>query len=276
MAKNNSMLVCVLMTSAAALTACGTSDEPSEMVTGYSIVRTDGASMNAVMGDSLALSVVETLSDGKQHALPPGAVVTWTAPAAVTALPSDSTAEDPMPNFSAGPAALFIDNALRPDRAANLHSVLFVVGASATNSGSLGIAATIGGAVTGTATATIPVVSGPIGDTAHGATVYQMACGGCHGATGAGTAANPDGTFSYAGGTFDYPAPGLNGADGNLASDPSWSPSLLAMSARADVDNCGLVLRRPMPDWLSTPVEGHLLTDQDFADMFAFLATQTE
>lgn len=116
----------------------------------------------------------------------------------------------------------------------------------------------------------------PTGDVSHGAALYQKGCAGCHGATGSGTQANPDGTFSYAGRDYDYPAPALNAGDGGLASEPEWSPTLLAMSSRADIDNCGIMLRQPMPDWFSTPMGGRLLTSQDFADIYAFLATQTE
>lgn len=276
MTKSNRAFVWGLMISATVVAACGTSDAPSAMVTGYSIVRVDGASMSAATGDAVALNVVETLSDGSQKALPPGSAVAWTAPATVTALGADSTAPDPMPDFSVGPTALFIDNGLRPERAANLDSVLFVVDAGPSNSGSLSVSATISGPVSTIVTAMIPVASGPSGDASQGATIYRTACSGCHGATGAGTVANADGTFTYAGGTFDYPAPGLNAADGNLASDPSWSASLLAMAARADVDNCGITLRKPMPDWYSIPVSGRFLTGQDFADIYAFLATQTQ
>ena len=36
------------------------------------------------------------------------------------------------------------------------------------------------------------------------------------------------------------------------------------------MDNQGVALRAPMPDWLHQP-----LGTQDFADMYAFLKTQT-
>jgi hypothetical protein len=43
------------------------------------------------------------------------------------------------------------------------------------------------------------------------------------------------------------------------------------------MDNGGVALRLPMPDWLSTPnpATGAPLATQDFADIYAFLKTQT-
>jgi hypothetical protein len=80
-----------------------------------------------------------------------------------------------------------------------------------------------------------------------------------------------------AGGTYDFAAPGLNGEPGNLAGDPDYDAALLAVASRADMDNGGVALRFPMPDWLSqaNPMTGQLLTTQDLADMYAFLKTQT-
>jgi hypothetical protein len=77
---------------------------------------------------------------------------------------------------------------------------------------------------------------------------------------------------------YDYPAPGLNAEPGNVAGDPDWNAALLAFAARADVDNAGVALRVPMPDWLATPnpATGKPLTTQDFADIYAFLRTQTQ
>jgi hypothetical protein len=75
--------------------------------------------------------------------------------------------------------------------------------------------------------------------------------------------------------TYPYPAPGLNNAQGHLAGDPSWNAALLALAARADVDNNAVSLRVPMPDWLAGHTgTGALLSTQDFADIYAFLKTQ--
>ena len=50
------------------------------------------------------------------------------------------------------------------------------------------------------------------------------------------------------------------------------------IAARADIDNGGLELRLPMPDWLTekNPKTGDLLTTQDFADIYAYMKTQTQ
>jgi hypothetical protein len=74
--------------------------------------------------------------------------------------------------------------------------------------------------------------------------------------------------------TFDYPAPGLNTEPDNLAADPDWNAALFAMAARGDFDDGGIVLRKSMPDWLTTTISGHPPTTQDFADIYAFLRTQ--
>lgn len=123
-------------------------------------------------------------------------------------------------------------------------------------------------------TTKIPVGPTPVGDPSHGATVFAAACATCHGDAGEGTPANGDGRFTLEGAIYDYPAPGLNAAPDNLAEDMDWDVPLFAMASRGDLDDGAIVLRRPMPDWLATPVSGHLLTTQDFADMYAFLKTQ--
>lgn len=49
------------------------------------------------------------------------------------------------------------------------------------------------------------------------------------------------------------------------------------MAARADMDNGGLTLRVPMPSWLTTldPAMEQPLTSQDYADVYAWLKTQS-
>jgi hypothetical protein len=78
--------------------------------------------------------------------------------------------------------------------------------------------------------------------------------------------------------TYDFPALGLNAEPGNVGNDPAWNAALLAFSARSDVDNAGVTLRVPMKDWLqnANPAVGKPLTTQDFADIYAFLRTQTQ
>jgi hypothetical protein len=51
----------------------------------------------------------------------------------------------------------------------------------------------------------------------------------------------------------------------------------MAMSARADMDNMGVSLDLAMPKWLiRTSSTGNLLNTQDFADIYAWLATQSK
>jgi hypothetical protein len=58
--------------------------------------------------------------------------------------------------------------------------------------------------------------------------------------------------------------------------DPARNAALFAMSARADMDNGGLTLREPMPDWLVThEANGNPPTTQDLVDICAFMKTQT-
>jgi hypothetical protein len=79
------------------------------------------------------------------------------------------------------------------------------------------------------------------------ATTYAAGCATCHGAMAQGTTANADGSYMFDGGTYSYPAPGLDTEMGNLASDPDWNAALLAVAARSDMDNGGLELCAPMP-----------------------------
>lgn len=50
------------------------------------------------------------------------------------------------------------------------------------------------------------------------------------------------------------------------------------MASRSDIDNGGVTLQVPMPDWLSVPnpTTAQRLSTQDFADVYAFLKTQTQ
>jgi hypothetical protein len=80
---------------------------------------------------------------------------------------------------------------------------------------------------------------------------------------------------------FPYPAPPLSNtttdAGPNLAADPTWSAGLLGMAAQADIDNDGVALRPPMPTFFDTSDgTGKNLGAQDFADIYAWLKTQTQ
>jgi len=237
-----------------------------------------GGVPTAVAGDAIALKVVERFADNSIDDLPSSAFVTWIAPEAVTVLEPEATPnttdQGSIPAFGTAPTAIFIDNAQRPERAENLAGVLFIVDAGTVAGGTASVTAAITGSIASTVSVTIPVGATPAGNAANGATLYATACASCHGATGEGSPANPDGSYTLEGATYDYPAPGLNAATGNLASDPGWNPALFAMASRGDLDDDAIVLRAPMQDWLSTQVAGRVLTTQDFADLYAYLLTQ--
>ncbi|HEX4453965.1 MAG TPA: c-type cytochrome [Kofleriaceae bacterium] len=205
--------------------------------TGVAIQSATGRDLTSVVaGDALALELVETFSDGSTQ---PASGATWTAPITVETLDPDSTADSPIPAFGATPTSVFVDNALRVDRNDDLAGVLFVLDAGST-----------------------------------AGAVFAAGCATCHGVMAAGTMANADGSFTVDGGTYAYPAPGLDTEMGNLASDPDWNAALLAVAARNDMDNGGLELRAPMPDWFADTSTGALLSTQDFADIYAYLVTQ--
>jgi mono/diheme cytochrome c family protein len=134
----------------------------------------------------------------------------------------------------------------------------------------------------GNAFAVIDVAPAPTGDAGRGAVLYGESganCARCHGATGHGTDPDDNGTtYTYDNAVYDFPAPGLNAEPGNLANDPSWNAALLGVAAASDVDNGGVTLRAPMPDYLVSTNDEHpqTLTAQDYADLYAFLQTQTQ
>jgi len=271
---------CVL---AALVAACGSSPPSNTSPTPQlRIVTTSGAPLEAVAGDAVSLTVVEVMADGTTADLPAGANIAWTSPAVVTTLPPNSEASSPVPVFGAQPTAAWIDNPYRSDRAADLKNVLFILDPGTVENAAVEVAATVSGvAAAGNVTASINVDPTPLGDWTRGSTAYGSGganCAGCHGATGHGTPLSQGLTvYSYAAGSYDFPAPGLNAEPGNTAGDPAWNAALFAVAARADMDNGGITLRLPMPDWLVEPDPGtkHVLATQDFADMFAFLKTQT-
>ena len=242
----------------------------SRTSTGFQITSATGRDLStAVAGDALALEVVESFSDGTTS---PATGVTWTTPMTVVPLDPDSTADGPIPDFGADPTAIFVNDTLRTDRDDDLTGVLFVLDAGSTPGGAATATATVGTAM---ATLSIPIGGAPTGNATHGATVYAAACADCHGTMGEGSPAqNPDGTYTVDGISYAFPAPGLDTEMGNLASDPDWNAAVLAVGARTDMDNGGLELRFPMPDWMTEPVAGALLSTTDFADIYAFLQTQ--
>ncbi len=258
------------------LTACGSAPH----FVGYSISSANNSSLRAGVGDAIALSVIEKMSDGTSAALPTDAVVRWSGPPVITAAAPDAR-DLPTPTDAA--TGIFVLNALRPEHTHDLNGVLFVLDGGTSAEPSITVTATVSGSVaSGSATADVFINGGlPPGDASRGAKAWGESganCAACHGATGHGSPDNGDGTFTYGGKTYDFAAPGLNHEPGNLANDPTWSAPLLAMSARADIDNGGVVLRAPMPDFLTytSATQLHPLTAADFADIYLFLQEQSE
>ncbi|MGO9834944.1 MAG: hypothetical protein ACLP1X_12060 [Polyangiaceae bacterium] len=269
---------------AAVCAGCGSTSPGSWAPPQLGIVTTSGAPLDAVAGDAISLKVVQVADDGSTEDLPEGASVVWTSPAPPMAtLPPNSTAASPMSVFGAQPTAVWIDNPYRPDATADLRNVLFILDPGTVENAVVQVSAMVAGVASpGSVMATINVDPTPLGDWTRGATLYgpgNANCAACHGATGHGTPLVPGAsTYTYAGGSYDFPAPGINAEPGNTAGDPAWNAALFAVAARADMDNVGIALRFPMPDWLDTtdPATGHPLATQDFADIFAFLRTQTQ
>lgn len=269
------------------LPACGSSASTAPAASPpLAIVTSAGAPAEAVAGDAIALKVAVVAADGSVQDLPASAKVDWALPdlptPTVTALPPESTAASPIPAFGDEPTAAWIDNPSRTDRPDDLTNVLFFLDPGTVQNGVVTVTATVRGATpSGTVTAQVNVNPTPAGDWNRGATLYGAAganCASCHGASGHGSPDAPEAaTYTMAGGTYPYPAPGLNAEPGNTAGDPAWNAALFAVAARADIDNGGIALRKPMADWISTPnpATGAPLTTQDFADIYAFLKTQT-
>jgi predicted esterase len=260
-------------------------DSGGVTATGIKIVTASGAPLGAAAGDALALKVVVTMSDGTTTDLPAGTIVTWTAPATIEAQDPDDAGPSTFPQPGAQPTGFFIQNALRPERTDYL-GTLFVIDPGSADGGSISVSASVSGSGASSVSATVPVSATPPGDPDAGAELFQttLACSNCHGQTGGGSpptdaGADADVVYIIGGKAYPYPAPGLNNApgSGNVAEDPAWNAALLSMAAQGDMDNLGVALRKPMPDWLGrTNSHGQKLSAQDFAHIYAFLKTQTE
>jgi mono/diheme cytochrome c family protein len=263
------------------------------------IVTISGAALKAAPGDGLALQVVFTMSDGTTQALPASTTVSWTAPTTLTAQDPYDAGDGVLPDSGTQPNAFYVANSFRPEHP----GVLFVTSAGALDSlGDAGDAGIPDATTNITVTATLPDASlsaqvaispTPVGDATRGQNLFQsvLQCAGCHGTTGGGSPpstladggieTDPDGAVLYdlQGTKYPFPAPGLNNApgSGNVANDPDWSAGLLGMAAQSDIDNLGVALRAPMPVWLGKQGAGTAaLNAQDFADIYAWLKTQTQ
>jgi mono/diheme cytochrome c family protein len=263
--------------------ACSSSTSPAAgpEPTGIEVVTVSGGPLTAAAGDALALKVVQKLSDGTTRDLPAPAQVAWSGPPTVTATAPDGTpADTPYPPAGDAPTAVWISNPSRSDVDGALAGVLFVQDPGTTAGGSISVTAMVTGIDPGgTATASVAVTPPPSGDATRGAALYGATganCAACHGATGHGSPVNADGSSTLEGTSYPFPAPGLNAEDGNAGAE--WSQELFATASRADLDDQAVSLRLPMPDWLITPKPSAtaLLGTQDFADIFAFLKTQTQ
>jgi mono/diheme cytochrome c family protein len=251
---------------------------------GLRIVMASGAVSKAVAGDAVALKVVRAAADGTVSNLPADATVVWNSPRVISALAPDTQAPALVPPSGsapgAPPTAAWIENSFRADRSGDLANVLFILDPGTIANAVVLVSAKVSGTTPGGDVQTeIPVSPTPTGSASRGQALFGSGganCSGCHGASGHGSTGMAP--YTIAGQTYDYPAPGLNAEPGNVASDPEWTAALLAVAARADMDNHGVALRLPMVDWLSFPnrANGQVLSTQDFADIYAFLKTQTQ
>ena len=248
--------------------ACSPTPTANVVDAGLALVITtnNSVAMLATPGAALKLSVMIQNDDGTTGALPQGTKVTWIAPQTIVAADPNDAGSASLPSDS--PLAFFIDNPVRPDRT-DYDGVLFIVQRGATDTPNVTVTATVDGF--GTVSAYWPIRDPLTGDPDAGATRYTaLKCDGCHGPTGAGSPKQSDGTYSLAGTSYTFPAPPLNAGDGGAAADPAWTGALFGLAAMGDVDNGGVGLRSPMPDFFGST------TAQDFADIYAFTKTQTQ
>jgi hypothetical protein len=268
-----------------------TSDD-SSAASAMEIVTTNDGPLQGRPGDALNLQVVFVLNDGGTVAVP-AAQVTWTAPSTVVAQnPNDASPTNVLPKAQSTPTAFFVSN---PYSGQYGPGALFIVDPGAASDAGVEVTASVSDA--GHVSAWIrvlPAIDG--GDPTRGQNLFQnvrladnLACANCHGMTATGSPPLDGGEAgalyelpSTNGDLYTYPAPGLNNslteAGPNLAADPTWSAQVLGMAVQADIDNHGVALRGPMPDFFQavTNNAGTTLTAQDFADIYAWLKTQTQ
>jgi cytochrome c2 len=249
-----------VVAAALSIVGCGASDSSSAPFAEYRIVAPDGSAPAAMVGDALRLSVVEMRTDGRSVPVSGDALITWSGPSIIEALPTGSTPDQSiLPEAGAAPAAMWVKN---PEHlsAEELAGVLFVLDAGSAPSPSISVTVTVvgGAAPNGHATASVHVAPFPAGNVARGQDTFAANCASCHGAHGEGES-----------------APGLNDEPDHVAGDSAWTPQLLGLVARSNMDDQGVSLDPSMPKWLTKPdASGKLLTTQGFADMYAFLKTQ--
>jgi len=242
--------------------ACSSSTSAPPTLIGYQIVSANGSPLTAVAGEAKRLAVVQGMSDGTTAPLSQGTRVTWSGPPPLKALAIGSTPTSSiLPQPGSSVSAIWIQN---PEHFTDdeLAGVLWVLDAGTDSAPTVAVKASVSSNdPAADATANIGVSPMPVGDTGRGQALYGSNCASCHGATGQGTTEFP----------------GLNNAPDHVAGDPDWSPSLLAMAAQSDMDDLGVSLDPAMPKWLTRlSSTGQSLSPANFADIYAFLKTQTE
>jgi mono/diheme cytochrome c family protein len=241
--------------------ACSSSTSASPpTVAGYRIVCADGSSLAAVAGEAKRLAVVQVMSDDTTAALSAATRVTWSGPPLVKALSIGSMPPSSiLPQTGLPATAMWLQN---PDHFTDdqLAGVLWILDGGTDSLPTVAVKASLSDPA-GDATASIRIGPTPAGDIGRGQVTYGSNCASCHGATG-------EGTTQF---------PGLNNTPDHVAGDPDWNASLFAMTARSDMDDLGVSLDTSMPKWLVRPSSsGQLLSTSDFADIYAFLKTQTQ
>jgi hypothetical protein len=256
-------------------------------VRGVEITAASEAGLQGAPGDALQLQAVLKLSDGSKMIVP-YSDVNWTAPVTVIAQdPNDAGSNSVLPEVSAEPTAFFVSN---NDRITQ-KGVLFITAAGTASHRLVRVTASVPDA--GVASAEVTVLPAPVGDATRGGMLFQAIpgnpCASCHGPTAAGSPPVDGGEagveYQLPSGTggelFPYSAQPLDNtttdAGPNLAADLTWSAGLLGMAVQADIDNNGVALRIPMPEFFDGKDGlGGILGAQDFADIYAWLKTQTD
>lgn len=242
------------------VTSCSLGPLSSPITTGYRI-----ASIPPLFVGGFATLQVEALHrEGSPTGLPLGYQVAWSGPETVQAQAPGSTGS--LLATGSEPVAIFVSNPSRPDHQGDLAGTLFALAAAqegATQRVSARVSDALGSEVA-SLSSVVTLRPAPAGDPGRGRMLWNTtyACATCHGATGDGSTGNAPGVT--------FPAPALNDTQTPtgpaLAADPAWDVGLFGMAMRADMDNQGVALRVPMPDWLKARPSA-----QDCADLYAWL-----
>ena len=269
----------------------GGASDGSPAAQAMKIVTTQGGLLRGSPGDALNLQVVFLLPDGGTVAVP-AMRTSWLAPETVVAQdPNNAGPNSILPEAGVKATAFFVNNEYSGQYGPG---ALFIVDRGGASDAGVTVTASVSDAGQVSAWVSIsPAVDG--GDPTRGQNLFQnvlladnLACADCHGTTAAGSPPIDGGEAGAMyqlpksnGNLYMYPAPALNNtssdAGPNLAADPTWNDGLLGMAIQADIDNHGVALRGPMPDFFQarTNDAGAPLNSQDFADIYAWLRTQT-